>query len=101
MVHDMDFPEWMGDTYLFQRLRRLGDITLQKPLLTLSGDTKRLRETEVRLTQYGEAVLAGKGNAVEWNGIDDWVAGVHLNSRHGRVWFRKEQTLQTPNTTSR
>jgi hypothetical protein len=61
--------------------------------VTLSGDTKRLRETKVRLTQYGEAVLAGKGNAVEWNGIDDWVAGVHLNSRNGRVWFRREQTL--------
>lgn len=100
IAHDMDSPEWMGDTYLFQRLHRLADTTLPKPLLTLSGNTKRLRETEVRLTQYGEAVLAGKGNAVEWNGIDDWVAGVHLDSRNGRVWFRKEQTLQTPNTTS-
>jgi hypothetical protein len=93
MVHDVEFPEWMGDTYLFQRLHRLADTTLPKPLLTLSGDTTRLRETDVRLTQHGEAVLAGKGNAVDWNGIDDWVAGVHLNSRNGRVWFRKERTL--------
>jgi hypothetical protein len=95
MAHDMDFPEWMGDAYLFQRLHRLADTSLPKPLLTLSGDTKRLRETEVRLTQYGEAVLAGKGNAVEWNGVDDWVAGVHLSSRSGHVWFRKERTLVT------
>ena len=29
----------------------------------------------MRLTQNGEAILAGNGNAVEWNGIDDWVAG--------------------------
>jgi hypothetical protein len=101
MVHDMDFPEWMGDHYLFQRLHRLADTTLPKPLVTLSGDTKRLRETKVRLTQYGEAVLAGKGNAVEWNGIDDWVAGVHLNSRKDRVWFHKEQTLHRHNTTGR
>ena len=95
MVHDMAFPEWMADTYLFQRLHRLADSDLPRPLLTLSGDTKRLRGTEVRLTQHGEAILAGKGNAVEWNGIDDWVAGVHLDSRNGRVWFHKEQTLVT------
>jgi hypothetical protein len=93
MGHDMDFPEWMADSYLFQRLHRLGDSGLPRPLLTLSGDTKQLRETEVRLTQYGEVILAGKGNAVEWNGIDDWVAGVHLDSRKGRVWFHREQTL--------
>jgi hypothetical protein len=30
---------------------------------------------------------------VEWNGIDDWVAGVRLDSRNGRVWFHREQTL--------
>jgi hypothetical protein len=93
MAHDMDFPEWMADGYLFQRLHRLGDSALTRPLLTLSGDTKQLRGTEVRLTQHGEAILAGKGNAVEWNGIDEWVAGVHLDSRNGRVWFHTEQTL--------
>jgi hypothetical protein len=61
--------------------------------LTLSGDTTRLRGTEVRLTQHGEAILAGKGNAVEWNGIDEWVGGVHLDSRYGRVWFQTGETL--------
>lgn len=40
-----------------------------------------------------QAILAGEGNAVEWNGIDDWVAGVHLDSRTGRVRFHTEQTL--------
>jgi hypothetical protein len=93
MAHDMDFPAWMADNYLFQRLRRLGDGAVPRPLLTLSGDTTTLRGTEVRLTQHGDAILAGGGNAVEWNGIDDWVAGVHLDSRNGRVWFHNEQTL--------
>jgi hypothetical protein len=93
MAHDMGFPEWMADSYLFWCLHRLAESTLPKPLLVLSGDTKRLRGTEVRLTQYGEAILSGKGNAVEWNGIDDWVAGVRLDSRNGRVWFHREQTL--------
>jgi hypothetical protein len=93
MAHDMDFPEWMADNYLFDRLRRLGDSALPRPLVTLSGDKTSLRGTEVRLTPHGEAVLAGKGNAVAWNGIDDWVAGVHLDSRNSRVWFRKDLTV--------
>jgi hypothetical protein len=93
MAHDMDFPEWMADNYLFQRLHRLAENTLPKPLLTLSGDTVRLRGTEVRLTEHGEAILAGKANAVEWNGIDEWVGGVHLDSRNGRAWFQTADTL--------
>ena len=25
--------------------------------------------------------------------VDDWIAGVHLDSRHGRVWFHDGHTL--------
>jgi hypothetical protein len=96
MGHDMDFPEWMADSYLFQRLHHLGNSALPRPLVTLSGDTTQMRGTDVHLTQYGKAILVGKGNAVEWNGIDDWVGGVHLDSRNGRVWFHREQTLIRP-----
>ena len=47
----------------------------------------------MHLTPHGEAILAGDGNAVEWNGIDDWVGGVHLDSRSGRVWFHRDGML--------
>jgi hypothetical protein len=90
---DMEFPEWMGDNYLFQRLQRLADSSLSKPLLAISGDVKRMGATEVQLTPHGEAILAGNGNDVEWNGIDEWVGGVHLDSRSGRVWLRDGHTL--------
>lgn len=93
MAHDMEFPEWMADDYLSDRLHRLADLALPRPLLTLSGDTTSLRGTEVGLTQHGNAILAGRGNAVEWNGLDDWIGGVHLDSRNGRVWFRNERRL--------
>lgn len=93
MGHDFEFPEWMADAYLFERLRRLGDSTLPRPLLTLSGDMRTLRGTAVHLTRHGEDVLAGKANAVDWNGIEDWIAGVHLDSRSGRVWFHEKDTL--------
>jgi hypothetical protein len=61
--------------------------------LSALGDTNQLRGTEARLTEHGEAILAGDGNAVEWNGIDDWVGGVHLDSRSGRVWFHRDGAL--------
>ena len=93
MAHDMDFPEWISDSYLSERLHRHSAGALPRPLLALSGDTASLRGTEVRLTSHGDAILAGQGNAVEWNGIDDWVGGVHLDSSDGRVWFRQGQTL--------
>jgi Domain of unknown function (DUF1835) len=93
MAHDMDFPDWVGDSYFFHRLHRLADAALPRPLLTLSGDTGTLRGTEVHITPDGEDVFAGKASALEWNGIDDWIGGVHLDSRQGRVWFHKDQTL--------
>jgi len=93
MAHDMDFPDWVGDGYLLQRIRRLADAAIPKPLLRVTGESQTLRGALVHLTRNGEDVLAGKGNAVEWNGIDDWIGGVHLDSRQGRVWFHNDDTL--------
>lgn len=93
MAHDMDFPDWVGDGYLFQRVHRLADAALPRPLLTVTGETQTLRGALVHLTRNGEDVLAGNANAIEWNGVDDWIGGVHLDSRHGRVWFHKDHTL--------
>jgi len=97
MAYDLDVPDWVGDGYLFDRLHRLADTTLPRPLLTLTGEAQTLRGASVHLTPDGEEVLAGKGNAVEWNGIDDWIGGVHLDSEHGRVWFHKDRTLVRSN----
>ena len=45
------------------------------------------------ITDAGRAVLNGEANAVALNGIDDWVAGVHLDSKAGRVWFHRDGEL--------
>jgi hypothetical protein len=92
IAHDMDFPDWVGDGYLMQRIHRLGDAAIPKPLLRVTGESQTLLGALVHLTENGEEVLAGKGNAVEWNGIDDWIGGVHLDSRQGRVWFHNDHT---------
>ena len=93
MGYAMDSPDWVGDVYLFHRLQRLGAADLPHPLLSLNRHRAPMRETTVEITDTGRAVLRGKANAVRLNGIDDWIAGVHLESRAGRVWFNRGGTL--------
>jgi len=93
MGYAMDSPDWVGDVYLFHRLRRLDAADLPHPLLSLNQPRAPMRETTVEITDTGRAVLSGKANAVRLNGIDDWIAGVHLDSRAGRVWFNRGGTL--------
>ena len=85
----------VGDLFLVDRLYRLANPYLAHPLLALSGDTHDVRKCQVALTDAGEAVLAARANAVELNGIDDWILGVHLDSENGSVWYHKEGTLVT------
>jgi hypothetical protein len=84
----------VGDGFLFSRLLRLGGAELAHPLVTISGDSTTMRGCEVVLTDAGQSVLAGHANAVELNGIDDWILGVHLDSRRGPVWYHKQGTLE-------
>ena len=80
----------IGDGYLFSRLRGLAAPNVAHPLVSLSGDSHNIRECQAFLTETGEQVLAGRANAIELNGIDDRILGVHLDSKQGRVWCRKE-----------
>jgi hypothetical protein len=91
--YDTDYPDTVGDVYLFGRLRQLADPDLVQPPVVIEGDQSSCRGCEVRLTDAGEAFLEGKMNFVKTNGIDDWVAGVHLDSRRNQVWFRNGGTL--------
>ncbi len=93
LANSMEGPDWVGDDYLFHRLQGLGAADLAHPLLSLNRHRAPMRETTVEITNTGRAVLRGKANAVHLNGIDDWIAGVHLDSRAGRVWFNREGTL--------
>jgi hypothetical protein len=82
-----------GDVWLFQRILRLGEPSLREPAIAIEGSRTQYRDTRLRLTPFGERVLDGKVNFVDVNGIDDWVAGVHLQSDAGRVWFHDEGKL--------
>jgi hypothetical protein len=82
-----------GDFWLFWRMLRLGDPSLREPALEIGGSRTEYRNTTVRLTAFGERVLDGQANFIDANGIDDWVAGVHLQSDAGRVWFHDQGNL--------
>jgi hypothetical protein len=77
------------------RLHGLASPDLAHPLVTMSGDPYDMRKCEVVLTDAGESVLAAQANAVELNGIDDWILGVHIDSKRGSVWYQREGTLVT------
>ncbi len=83
----------IGDAWLFDRLRQLARPSLPHPLINLTGNPESLRECEVSLTDAGHTVLAGRGNCVTLNGIDDWIGGVHLDSASGNVWFHDGDSL--------
>jgi len=69
----------------YSRLRGLAGSNLAHPLVTMCGDPHDMSNCEVVLTDAGESVLADQANAVELNGIDDWILGVHLHSGRGSV----------------
>lgn len=92
MGHNFD-SDLVGDMYLFACLKAMSSSNLAHRLVELSGNAASMHECNVVLTQMGHAVLDGRANAVELNGLDDWVLGVHLDAKSGRVWYRKDGTL--------
>lgn len=89
-IHSLD---WVGDAFLFSRLKHLADQSLPQPLISITGNQANMREAEVYLTDAGKDVLAGRLNCVTVNGIDDWVGGIHLNSVAGDIWFQRNGIL--------
>jgi hypothetical protein len=90
-IGDRCDADMIGDLYLFARLRRLAVSSLREPLVTLTGDPMVMRHCEATLTDSGRNVLDGRLNAVQLNGVDDWVLGVHLDSTNEAVWYRKPE----------
>jgi hypothetical protein len=90
---DVDYPDWPGDLYLFERLKRLGDDRRANPLVALVGDPSAMRFMKASITETGRRVLAAEANFVELNGVDEWVGGVHLSSNEGKLWYFDGQTL--------
>jgi len=99
MAHDLDWPDWAGSDYLIERILRLADPQLPHPYLQINGpEAHRLSgpiecqyigmRSELTVTEAGRNAEADEANFVKLNGIDEWIGGVHLDSKSGSVWFR-------------
>lgn len=84
-------PDWIGESYLFDRVMKLGGPDVASPLVSLSAGPPPKKRPHIEITDFGRKVLAGEANHVAENGIDDWVGGVHLTS--DTVVFRDGDTL--------
>jgi len=88
-----------GDLYLFGRLLRLGDERLPRPLVAFTGNRTRMRDLDVALTPFGEAVLDGAASNYLTNPIDEWAGGVRLSSADSALWFNDDGLLVKPAAT--
>jgi hypothetical protein len=104
------FPEFgkadpgygLGDAQFWSNLKMMGQS--REPLLiienvsesnTVSTDNGFLNST-FRLTETGAAVLAGKRDFIEMNGVDRWLGGVHLTGGNCWRWHEQNQRLIAP-----
>jgi hypothetical protein len=77
-VQRLERRVFMGDTSFFWRLRTLAHAPI--PLIAVTGDhgPETFRHGTIALTPAGEAVREGEADAVDMNGLDRWIGGVHL-----------------------
>jgi len=87
MIESFDEGDLTGDLYLFGRLLRMGRESLPNPLVSFKGDKTNMRQLDVTLSPFGEAVLDGKTSNYPANPIDDWAGGTRLSSAEGKLWF--------------
>ncbi|MEL7187682.1 MAG: DUF1835 domain-containing protein [Pseudomonadota bacterium] len=75
---------FMGDSGYWLLLDGLA--SCGKPALTIARQGEQPNDWHVSLTDVGRQLLAGDADWVELNGIDRWLGGIHLNSRHGGLY---------------
>ncbi|HJZ66839.1 MAG TPA: hypothetical protein VKF81_01755 [Blastocatellia bacterium] len=84
----------LGDLQLRCELKRLAKG--REPLINVTGVDRgtRFHEASLELTDTGRAVLAGKRDFIEVNGIDLWLGGAHVQDQRALWrWDAQNATL--------
>ena len=96
-VSDMEERPFMGDTSFWQFVHDLA--TAKVPVLKVTGpeqldalskvdretlSSKELGKWEISITDIGRKVMNNEEDFVKLNGIDSWLAGVHLQDSDAR-----------------
>ena len=85
---------FLGDGVYWLHVEALASARV--PLLELALNrhmNDRLPDGVVRITTAGRDVVAGKRDAIELNGIDRWLGGVHLRDHSGPRWDTQQLRL--------
>jgi len=96
---------FMGDASFWLVMQRL--LLAYQPLLAWAGlrppafppsflDDRRFLDYRLEVTDAGRAVIAGRLDHVEVNGIDRWIGGVHLVAGNVWRWDRSARRLIEP-----
>ena len=105
MDHKEEQP-FFGDTFLWSFIDGLA--SAKSPLLYVDGPDrlplwnppKKLDPWSVFITETGCDVLAGKKDAIQLNGINRWLGGVHLRGREAQ-WRWDESGKKLVKTNAR
>jgi hypothetical protein len=90
MGENIDSGDLIADRYLMWRLLHLASPQLPRPLLSVSGDTRDIQDSNFELNDFGLQVCDGKASAWPANPIDYWAGGVHISSEANNLWFIEE-----------
>jgi hypothetical protein len=78
---------FLGDITFWKHVERMAHAATPLVELRVRGAFEdRFPEGEVRITDAGRNVVAGNSDAVELNGIDRWLGGVHLKGTARWRW---------------
>jgi hypothetical protein len=96
-----------GDFQVWLALKGMSDVA--EPLLVLIGEEDstdplspaRIMSASFEVTDAGEKILNGAADAIELNGIDEWLGGVHLSGRNLWRWNdQRREVLRQSHSTS-
>jgi hypothetical protein len=90
---------FMGDSSFWRRVLDLAGGRHRLLALEVEAADQRLPNGVVRITELGREMLDGRVDAVDLNGIDRWLGGVHLHGRE--VPWRWDETAGRLSVTGR
>jgi hypothetical protein len=85
---ELDCP---SDLILQAQLVHLAKPYVKNDLVAVSELDASSENLAVQITDAGEAVARGEVSNITLNGIDEWVASVHLDSSKGHIWCFSEE----------
>ena len=98
--HQREEAIWLGDTTFAAHLEEM--IACPVPLIARTGDQPLHSITldgnafwlqQVKLTEAGSAVVAGRADHIDLNGIDKWLGGAQLSSDRYWRWDDEAQRV--------